>query len=410
MTRVSARFCSGVAALEDVLHRQMRELRTAVSTLPDFIRNNTEPILAEWETFARSLPLGDAMDIAALRDHARDMLGVIAADLSAPQTATQQADKSKGLSDAAGRQSQTAAQAHGAGRAGSGFTVEQMVAEFRALRASVIRLWTRRQPQAGLSELQDVIRFNEAIDQAIAESIGTYTREVRQSKDRFLAILGHDLRTPIGAILTSTQFVLDTGELAEPHRALIAQMEVTARRMNRLVADLLEFTRTRFGDAIPIVAAEMDAGRMLEDVASEVRASYPTSVVSVRSSGDLRGRWDCERLTQAVTNLVSNAVHHGTPGAPIDIEAHGSGDELVISVRNQGPAIATDRIGKIFDGMKELGAPRDGDRRQHLGLGLYIVDKIVRAHGGSITAESSTERGTVFTVHLPREVHRASPR
>jgi len=196
MTRVSARFCSGVAALQDVLHRPMREFRTAVSTLPNFIRNNTEPILADWETFARGLPLGDAMDIAALRDHAREMLGVIAADLSAPQTPTQQADKAKGLSDAAGRQSQTAAQAHGAGRAGSGFTVEQMVAEFRALRASVIRLWTRRQPQAGLSELQDMIRFNEAIDQAIAESIGTYTREVRQSKDRFLTILGHDLRTP----------------------------------------------------------------------------------------------------------------------------------------------------------------------------------------------------------------------
>lgn len=381
-----------------------------MSTLPNFIRENTEPILAEWETFARGLPLGDSMDIAALRDHARDMLGVIAADLSVPQTATQQADKAKGLSDAGGRRSQTAAQAHGAGRAESGFTVEQMVAEFRALRASVIRLWTRRQQHAGPSDLQDMVRFNEAIDQAIAESIGTYTREVRQSRDRFLAILGHDLRTPIGAIVTSTRFMLDTGELAEPHRSLVAQMEVTARRTIRLVADLLEFTRTRFGDTIPIVAAEMDAGRMLEDVASEVRASYSTSVVNVRSSGELRGRWDCERLTQAVTNLVSNAVHHGTSGAPIDIEAHGSAEALVISVRNQGPAIAADQIGRIFDGMKGLGAPRGGDRRQHLGLGLYIVDKIVRAHGGSITAESSTEHGTAFTVHLPRDVHGAPPR
>lgn len=255
-----------------------------------------------------------------------------------------------------------------------------------------------------------MIRFNEAIDQAIAESIGTYTREVRQSRDRFLAILGHDLRTPIGAIVTSTRFMLDTGELEEPHRALVAQMELTARRMNRLVADLLEFTRTRFGDAIPIVAAEMDAARMLEDVASEVRTSHPTSVVNVRSSGELRGRWDCERLTQAVTNLVSNAVHHGASGTPIDIDAHGSAEELVISVRNQGPAIPADRIGRIFDGMKGLGAPRGGERRQHLGLGLYIVDKIVRAHGGSITAESSIEHGTTFTVHLPRDVRAAPPR
>lgn len=381
-----------------------------MARLSDFIRDDTEPILAEWETFARGLPLGDAMDIAALRDHAKEMLGVIAADLSAPQTPAQQADKAMGLSDAGGRRSLTAAQAHGAGRAESGFTVEQMVAEFRALRASVIRLWTRKQGQAGAVDLQDMIRFNEAIDQAIAESITTYTREVRQSKDRFLAILGHDLRTPIGAIITSTQFILETGELSAPHRELVSRMEAAARRMNRLVADLLEFTRTRFGDTIPIVVAKMDAARMIDDVASEVRASYPTSVVNVRSSGETRGSWDCERLTQAITNLVSNAVHHGAQGAPIEIEAHGSAQELVISVRNQGPAIAPDQIGRIFDGMKALGASHDGDRRQHLGLGLYIVDKIVHAHRGSVMVESSTGDGTVFTVHLPRAPDAAPPR
>ncbi|MFI5227720.1 MAG: ATP-binding protein [Gemmatimonadales bacterium] len=369
--------------------------------LSDFIRDNTEPILAEWETFARGLPLGDSMNIAALRDHAKDMLSVISADLSAPQTAEQQSDKAQGRSDASTRRSLTAAQSHGAGRAESGFTVEQMVSEFRALRASVIRLWTRMQGQADSTDLQDMIRFNEAVDQAIAESITTYTGEVKQSKDRFLAILGHDLRTPIGAIVTSTRFILDTGELSEGQRVLVSRMEATARRMNRLVVDLLEFTRTRFGDTIPIVAAEMDAAGMLDDVASEVRASYPSNVINVRSTGETRGQWDYERLTQAVTNLVSNAVQHGAQGAPIEIEAKGSTEELGISVRNQGSPIATDQIQRIFDGMKTLGAPRAGDRR-HLGLGLYIVDKIVQAHHGSITVRSSAEHGTEFTIHLPR--------
>ena len=120
--------------------------------LPDFIRDNVEPILAEWETFARSLPFGDSMDITALRDHAEQMLGVIAADLSAPQTQKEQADKARGHSDANARQFPTAAQAHGAGRAESGFTVEQMVSEFRALRASVICLWTREQHQARIAD------------------------------------------------------------------------------------------------------------------------------------------------------------------------------------------------------------------------------------------------------------------
>jgi signal transduction histidine kinase len=376
-----------------------------VTRLPDFIRSNTEPILAEWETFARSLPLGDSMDIAALRDHAKEMLGVMATDLGAAQTPEEQANKAQGRLDAAGAlQAPTAAQAHGAGRAESGFTVEQMVSEFRALRASVIRLWTRAQQQAGPTDLEDMTRFNEAVDQAIAESITTYTRELRRSKDRFLAILGHDLRTPIGALVMSTRFILDTGDgLSDPHRMLVTRMEATARRMNRLVADLLEFTRTRFGEGIPVVASAMDAGRMLEDVAAEVRSSYPTSAVSVRTTGDLRGSWDCERLSQAITNLVSNAVHHGTEGAPIEIEAEGSADALVVSVRNQGPAIALEQLDRIFDETTALDAPRAGGDRRHLGLGLYIVAKIVHAHRGSITARSSAVEGTMFTIRLPRD-------
>ncbi|MEO7456558.1 MAG: sensor histidine kinase, partial [Gemmatimonadaceae bacterium] len=98
-----------------------------MSRLPHFIRGNTAPILAEWETFARSLPFGDSMDIGALRDHAKAMLGVIADDLGAPQTAEEQSDKAQGRSDAGAFRSPTAAQAHGAGRAESGFTVEEMV-------------------------------------------------------------------------------------------------------------------------------------------------------------------------------------------------------------------------------------------------------------------------------------------
>jgi signal transduction histidine kinase len=155
---------------------------------------------------------------------------------------------------------------------------------------------------------------------------------------------------------------------------------------------------------MPIVTADMDAASMIEDAASEVRAAYPASVVTVHTSGDTRGCWDRERLTQALINVMSNAVHHGRAGSPIEVEADGSGQDVLISVQNQGPAIGPDQIARMFDGMKELGAPRpDGDRR-HLGLGLYIVDKIVAAHGGTVTVQSSSEHGTRFSVCLPRRV------
>ena len=372
-----------------------------MSELSSFIRANIEEILTDWESFARSLPVADAMDIVALRDHAKEMLGVIVADLEQPQSGTEQADKSKGLSDAERGPQATAAQEHGAGRAGSGFSVEEMVAEFRALRASVIRLWSRRQTEAGIAALEDMTRFNEAVDQAIAESIAQYTTDVGQSKDRFLAILGHDLRTPLGAIITSAQFMLDLGGLEQPYRGLVIGIGDSARRMNQMVTDLLDFTRTRFGDEIPIERAEADLGEIVRSVVAEISAQHPSTEVIMDVEGDLRGEWDANRLAQAVSNLTANAVEHGAADSPVRVTAHPKGNDVVLSVHNYGPAIPASDFDRIFDAMSQGRTDVARDRR-HLGLGLYIVDKIVKAHGGSVDVSSSPEAGTTFTVVLPR--------
>ena len=372
-----------------------------MSRLSHFLREHTEQILSDWEAFARGLPIGGSMDIEGLRDHAKEMLGVIARDLDTAQTPAQQADKAKGRSDAAEHGAYTAAQWHGAGRAESGFTVGQMVSEFRALRASVIRLWTAQQRDVGSADLEDVVRFNEAIDQAIAESITRYTSEIGRSKERFLAILGHDLRSPLHAIVASTAFMLEAGELREPSLTLVSRIATSARRMDGMVADLLDFTRTRFGDGIPIVREETDVRRILHEVVSEVAASYPTSTMQVETGGDLRGHWDSARLMQALTNLVANAVHHGSDTSPVKVAARGERTEVVISVANEGPVIPEKDLAQLFEAMKHASDDRARDRR-HLGLGLYIVDKIVAAHGGSIDVRSSSEEGTSFTVHLPR--------
>jgi signal transduction histidine kinase len=369
--------------------------------LSSFIREHAEDILVEWETFARALPMGESMDVIALRDHAKEMLAVIAEDLETPQTRRQQADKAAGRSDAADFRTPTAAQEHGAGRAESGFTVGQMVSEFRALRASVLRLWGKQRSEFDTTDVKDISRFNEAIDQAIAESVVRHTDEIGQSKERFLAILGHDLRTPLSAIITSTKFMLDMEELKEPHLTLVTRIASSARRMNQMVADLLEFTRTRFGDSIPVVRVETDVRRIVHDVVAEVAASYPSSAVRIETSGELRGQWDADRLTQAFTNLITNAVQHGSDKSPIKVAARGAANEVTVSVQNDGPMIPKKQLGGIFDAMKHAGADGGRDRR-HLGLGLYIVDKIVAAHGGKIDVRSSREHGTTFTVHLPR--------
>jgi signal transduction histidine kinase len=369
--------------------------------LAPFIRANNERILMEWETFARALPIGGTMDVAALRDHAAQMLAVIADDLEAPQTDREQHSKAQGDSDADQRSLLTAAQEHGAGRADSGFSVGQMVAEFRALRASVTRLWLGELRGEADTDLDDLVRFNEAIDQAIAESITRYSGEIAQSKERFLAILGHDLRNPLGAIIMSSGFMLETGELAEPHLTLVKRIASSSRRMNQMVEDLLDFTRTRFGDSIPIVRGDADLRKIVTDVANETGARYPDSAIQVQTSGDLRGQWDCDRLAQAITNLVSNAIQHGAAGEAIKVNARGTAGEVQLSIQNEGAVIPADRLARMFDAMAN--ARRDGVRdKVHLGLGLYIVEKIVSAHGGSIDVTSSKKDGTTFSMRLPR--------
>ena len=170
--------------------------------------------------------------------------------------------------------------------------------------------------------------------------------------------------------------------------------------MNLMVADLLDFSRTRLGDAIPIARASMDVGKMLNDAVAEVAASFPDSKLEIDASGELQGSWDCARLTQAVTNLITNAAQHGAQDSPIRVTARGEADEVVIAVHNGGPAIPDEVVGHIFAPMK--GSRNDGGNRRHLGLGLYIVDRIVAAHGGQVDVKSSEEDGTTFTVRLPR--------
>ena len=376
----------------------------AMSPLSTFITENTEPILDEWESFARSLPMGAEMDVDALRDHAREMLTAIAKDLDTPQSDHQQAHKSQGRSDAPEgdrRQHRTAAQEHGAGRAEQGFNVGQMVSEFRALRASVIRLWSRTLQEANLANLEELTRFNEAIDQAIAESITRFAQDVAESKERFLAILGHDLRTPLGAIITSSKFMQETDDLEEPNRTLVQRIGTSARRMNQMVLDLLDFTRTRFGDTIPVIRDEIDARKVVHDAIAEVATMYPGARIRVETSGDLHGSWDGDRLAQALINLIGNAAQHGSDKAPIMVEARGHEREVEIAVQNEGPPIPPDELGGIFQAMKRTTSDRSRDRR-HLGLGLFIVDKIVDAHGGSVDVQSSKQAGTTFTVRLPR--------
>ena len=365
--------------------------------LSAFISTNHKAILDEWTDFARTCaPASDDMTLSALRDHAEEMLVAIAADLDTEQTPAEQDEKSRGRGVPA--EGTTAAQEHGSDRADSGFTMEQMVSEYRALRASVIRLWGLESGELGTTDIEDLIRFNEAIDQSLAESVARYAAELDRSREMFLAVLGHDLRTPLGAVITSATFMLDLGELEEPYLTLMTRIASSSRRMDRMVGDLLDLTRSRLGGGISIEPTDMDLQIAIRDVVSELGSLYPTAPIEVRLSGDLHGRWDPDRISQILTNLMGNAVEHGSPGSPVTVTVDGDTDSVVIGIHNQGTPIPPALVRRIFDPMKR----RMSGSSAHLGLGLYIADRLVSAHNGRIDVSSSASAGTTFSVHLPR--------
>jgi signal transduction histidine kinase len=378
--------------------------------LSEFITTQREPILAEWETFARRLgPITESMDIEALRDHASEMLTVIAADLDTPQSAREQQQKSVGRAPDEGTDVVTPAEEHGADRAERGFSIDEMVSEYRALRASVVRLWTASRDTFAETDIIDLTRFSEAIDQALAESVSRYTADLDESREMFLAILGHDLRTPLGAVITSSTFMLDTNELEEPHLTLTSRIASSSRRMERMVGDLLDLTRSRLGGGIPIERDWMNLEEVVRDVVSELAAVHAGRGIEVDVKGDLRGRWDQARMTQVFANLIGNALEHGAPEAPVTLSLNGAKKEVSIAVHNHGVPIPATMMRRIFDPMKRR-QTRGGRARgasSHLGLGLYIAERIIEGHGGTIDVTSSASAGTTFTIHLPRKTARA---
>jgi signal transduction histidine kinase len=372
--------------------------------LSAFVAANIEPILAEWEDFARStIPATGTMTTLAIRDHAREILLTIVADMESVQTEAQRHIKSEGRAPATGVRS--SADKHGSLRQLVGFDLNQLGAEFRALRATVLRLWAANARSAGLEELEEVTRFNEGIDQALAESIASYSEHVATSRDTFLAMLGHDLRTPLGALAGSLDMV-GRADLSDTQRARSLQIgKRSVASISQMITDLLEYTRSRLGRGIQVVPQSSDLGGLCHEVLDELRAAYPAQAFESTASGDLVLAFDAPRMRQVLVNLLVNAVQHGERGQPVALEASGDPACVRVVVRNRGKPIPTDALQVIFNPLVQIAEPRgEPDQRPStsLGLGLYIAREIVTGHGGTIGVTSTAADGTAFIVEIPR--------
>jgi len=371
--------------------------------LHEFIPKNMETILQEWEEFARDIWPGDLPNVRILRDHAEEMLNAVVADMQSPQTKHQQREKSTGNArQSVGSKSiDSSSTRHAVSRVDSGFDLRALVSEYRALRASILHLWSLEPDLSSDEKIADMTRFNEAVDQLLAESIVSYSERVDHSREIFLGILGHDLRTPLSAVSIVAGLLEEHGELSGLAQKMASQIAVSVRAMERMVSDLLEFTGARLGATMNVTRQPMNIGMLCEEVINELQAVHPSRSFTYEGSGDGNGEWDQTRLRQLISNLLGNAVQHGSATTPIGLFTEGSGDTIVLGVRNQGRPIPREAVTFIFDPLRRNVS--DDLTRPHgsIGLGLYIAREVATAHGGLINV-SSTEKETVFVVRLPR--------
>ena len=377
-----------------------------------FIRANSKPIIKEWEYFASTLvpPAGDVTPLA-LRNHIAQLLDFIASDIDSAQTKTEQVEKSRG--EKAHPMKTTAAETHASLRHAGGFNMDQMVSEYRALRASVVKLWTAQMTEPSVTDVTDLTRFNEAIDQALMESIHDYTEKLDNSRHLFLGILGHDLRNPLGAILMSSQLMLRIGKYGARETMLLGQIKDSADRANEIITHLLDLTRSRLGSGIPIIPEPADLGFICRKIVDEMRVMRPDREFQLSLSENLEGKWDKARLAQVLSNLLSNALQYGFKSSPIRVMASGTEKDVILAVRNDGVPIAPGMIDKIFESLtraedEDVADPEKPSdepvQDNNLGLGLYISRQAIVAHGGTLTVTSTEKDGTTFTAKFPREM------
>jgi signal transduction histidine kinase len=371
--------------------------------LATFIRTNEQPIIEHWEIFARTLvPASDDMSPRNLRNHIKDILAFIADDIESPQTDSEREQKSEGKKPK--NTEHSAAEIHASLRQAGGFSMDQMVSEFRALRASVIKLWEAQLAEATKVDVLDLTRFDESIDQAITEAISYYTKTIDHSHDLFLAVLSHDLRNPVGAMKMSAQLILNIGALNERQTAFISQIVASAGRATEIIDHLLDLTRARLGSGLQVIKKDMDMAFVSRQLVDEMRAMHPGRTFKLEISGETEGKWDKARIGQVFSNLLGNAVQYSFKDLPIGVTIKGDPEAVLVSVHNDGIPIPPDIIGGIFESLTRGGGEKsaNGQGSTNLGLGLYITKQIVSAHGGTVGVKSSEKDGTTFTALFPR--------
>lgn len=246
----------------------------------------------------------------------------------------------------------------------------------------------------------EITRFNEAIDEAIAESVTYYSAEVERWRNIFLGVLGHDLRSPLSAIVMTSELISHMAvdaPIANAAQRLIRSGE----RMRELLDNLLTYNRAQMGIGFEVERAQVDLVHACLEEVEMLRTSIPDTHIAFDAPASLPGSFDAGRIREALANLVVNASKYGTRGEEICVELRDEGDVVELAVSNAGEPIARETFELMFEPLRRGGLSSGDAERASLGLGLFIVSQIAQAHGGTITGESADGK-TIFRLRLPK--------
>jgi signal transduction histidine kinase len=350
-----------------------------VDPVAEHIRFCAMQVAEQWASRVRQLPELARMTQPVLFDHLFELLEGLAAWI-------------EGKEDVAQRGFDALLDGHAVQRLGYGIGIETLIHEYRVLRsvllAELLAVPSSEQVRRSL------VRLSDGFDQAVGHSLRYYERAHEQQRERFIAVLGHDLRQPLGVIQMSSELLGEAPPAAQLP-VLAARLQRSCDRMGRLIDDLLGFARARLAGGIPIDPALHDLAEICRTAIDEVAAAHPDRAIVLVADGDLRGAFDRERLLQVLGNLLGNAIEHGTGKIELRVREADDHRAVTLEVVSHGAAIPAAVLPQIFDPFATTST------RGGLGLGLYIVQQIALAHGG-LCEVTSDDSATVFRIRLPR--------
>jgi len=367
--------------------------------LSTFIVAGLDAIVEQWQAFGRAAAASlSRSEAAELRDCLKGVLLAIARDM--------ERDDAGALRQARATADSLPSIRHGRLRQQYGIGVGQLVEEFGSLRAAVLARWyfSGAQKDSG-SVLHQGLRFNQAVDVALRDSVEGFAQALTATRDAYLFTLAQDLRNPLAAIHVASGVLARPDFGPETRRNSARRVRAALTQMDGLISDLLEYTRRRSAPGIPVDQSSSDLKHVCEAAIESVRTSHPARTFHLAMSGDLALCADATRVQQALSNLLHNAIQHGDGQSVIRLDADADEAGVSLSVWNAGRAIPEASLEAIFEPWVRVpsgASAAPGRIPASLGLGLFIAREIVVAHGGSIAATSDADAGTRFTIRLPR--------